>query len=110
MTNTLAGLAVVTGGAGFIGSHIAEALREEGAAVRVVDNLATGHRANLDHLRGVEFVEGDLADFEVARRAVAGAEVVFHQAAIPSVPRSVREPLESHHSGPTATLNVLEAA
>lgn len=104
-------LAVVTGGAGFIGSHIAEALLAEGIPVRVVDNFATGRRENLEVLGGrAEFVEGDLADFDVARRAVAGAEVVFHQAAIPSVPRSVREPLESHSSGPTVTLNVLEAA
>lgn len=104
-------LAVVTGGAGFIGSHLVEALLAEGRPVRVVDNLSTGHRENLAHLgEAYEFVEGDLADFDAARRAVEGADVVFHQAAIPSVPRSVREPLESHASGPTATLNVLEAA
>ena len=106
-----AGLAVVTGGAGFIGSHLVEALLAEGRPVRVVDNLATGYRANLAHLEGrYEWVEGDLASFDVARRAVEGAEYVFHQAAIPSVPRSVREPIESHEAGPTATLNVLEAA
>jgi UDP-glucose 4-epimerase len=105
------GLAVVTGGAGFIGSHIAEALLAEGHAVRIVDDLSTGHRSNLEVLGGrAEFLEGDLANFPFALRALEGAEVVFHQAAIPSVPRSVREPLESHHSGPTATLNVLEAA
>ena len=106
-----AGLAVVTGGAGFIGSHLVEALLAEGRPVRVVDNLATGYRANLVHLEGrYEWVEGDLASFDVARRAVEGAEYVFHQAAIPSVPRSVREPIESHEAGPTATLNVLEAS
>jgi UDP-glucose 4-epimerase len=105
------GRAVVTGGAGFIGSHLVEALLAEGRPVRVVDNLATGHRSNLAHLEGrFEWVEGDLASFDVARAAVEGAEFVFHQAAIPSVPRSVREPLESHDAGPTATLNVLEAA
>jgi UDP-glucose 4-epimerase len=105
------GLAVVTGGAGFIGSHLVEALLAEGRPVRVVDNLATGRRANLAHLGGrYEWVEGDLASFEVARRATEGAEFVFHQAAIPSVPRSVAEPIESHEAGPTATLNVLEAA
>lgn len=104
------GLVLVTGGAGFIGSHLAEALLADGHAVRVVDNLATGHRRNLAHLPPHEFIEGDLADFEVARAAVKGAEYVFHQAAIPSVPRSVEEPIESHRSGPTATLNVLEAA
>lgn len=105
------GLVVVTGGAGFIGSHLVEALVGEGYPVRVVDNLASGYRANLSHLSGrYEWFEGDLADFEVARAGIAGARYVLHQAAIPSVPRSVREPLQSHASGPTATLNVLEAA
>ncbi len=104
-------LAVVTGGAGFIGSHLVEALLAEGYRVRVVDNLSTGHRANLSHLgEAYQWLEGDLADFEVCRRAVEGAHYVFHEAAIPSVPRSVQEPLESHASGPTATLNLLEAA
>lgn len=104
------GLAVVTGGAGFIGSHLAAALRARGGRVRVVDDLSTGHRANLDRIGGCEFLEGDLADFGVARRAVEGAEVVFHQAAIPSVPRSIEDPLLAHASGPTAALHVLEAA
>jgi UDP-glucose 4-epimerase len=105
------GLAIVTGGSGFIGSHLVEALLAEGRPVRVVDNLATGRRENLAGVEGrYEWVEGDLASFDVARRAVEGAEYVFHQAAIPSVPRSVREPIESHDAGPTATLNVLEAA
>ena len=88
------GLVLVTGGAGFIGSHLVEALLGEGYRVRVVDNLSTGHRANLAHLEGrYEWIEGDLADFDVCRRAAEGVEYVFHQAAIPSVPRSVREPL-----------------
>jgi UDP-glucose 4-epimerase len=102
---------LVTGGAGFIGSHLVEALRDEEFSVRVVDNLATGHRSNLAHLDGsYDWIEGDLADNDVCRRAVDGVAYVIHQAAIPSVPRSVREPLESHASGPTATLNLLEAA
>jgi UDP-glucose 4-epimerase len=104
------GLAVVTGGAGFIGSHLVEALLAEGRPVRVIDNLSTGHRANLAHLSGFEFVEADVSEWAPTRAAMEGAEVVFHEAAIPSVPRSVREPLPSHASGPTATLNVLEAA
>ncbi len=102
---------LVTGGAGFIGSHLVDALLGEGCAVRVVDNLATGHRANLAHLKGrYDWLQGDLADYDVCRRAVDGVMYVLHHAAIPSVPRSVREPLESHASGPTATLNLLEAS
>src|SRR3954469_11513854 len=104
----IAGFVVVTGGAGFIGSHLVEALVAAGRRVRVVDDLSTGRRSNLAHVEGrYEWVEGDLADFAVARRAAEGAEYVFHQAAIPSVPRSVREPLESFASGPLATINVL---
>ena len=102
---------LVTGGAGFIGSHLVEALIDRGFAVRVVDNLVTGHRSNLAHLEGkYEWLEGDLADFEICRQAVEGVTCVFHEAAIPSVPRSVKEPLLSHLTGPTATLNLLEAA
>jgi UDP-glucose 4-epimerase len=105
------GSVLVTGGAGFIGSHLVEALLEEGCRVRVVDNLSTGHRRNLAHLEGrYEWLEGDLADVDVCRAAVEGVAAVFHEAAIPSVPRSIREPHLSHASGPTATLNLLEAA
>jgi UDP-glucose 4-epimerase len=105
------GTALVTGGAGFIGSHLVEALLGEGLRVRVLDNLSTGQLANLAHLRGrFEWIEGSAADFEACRRAAEGVDYVFHQAAIPSVPRSVKEPLPSHESGPTATLNMLEAA
>jgi UDP-glucose 4-epimerase len=103
--------ALVTGGAGFIGSHLVEALLNDGYRVRVMDNLSTGHRSNLAHLEGrYEWLEGDLADFDACRRAAEGVAYVFHQGAIPSVPRSVRQPLETHRSGPTATLNMLEAA
>ena len=104
-------LALVTGGAGFIGSHLVEALVGRGLGVRVVDNLATGRLSNLAHLQGrFEWIEGSVADFGTCRRAAEGVHHVFHQTAIPSVPRSVREPLPSHESGPTATLNMLEAA
>jgi UDP-glucose 4-epimerase len=103
-------LALVTGGAGFIGSHLVEALLSEGFRVRVVDNLSTGHPSNLAHLEGrFEWIEGSVADFAVCQRAAEGVTYVFHQAAIPSVPRSVREPLSSHESGPTGTINILEA-
>jgi UDP-glucose 4-epimerase len=101
---------LVTGGAGFIGSHLAEELVGRGERVRVVDSLVTGKRANLAHLRSVEFVEGDLAEIDVARRAVEGVDYVLHQAAIPSVPRSVADPITSNRSNIDATLNVLVAA
>jgi nucleoside-diphosphate-sugar epimerase len=101
---------LVTGGAGFIGSHIAEELSRRGQTVRVADNLMTGKRSNLDHVRGVEFLEGDLADADFARQAVQGIEYVLHQAAIPSVPRSVKDPITSHRANVDATLSVLVAA
>ncbi len=101
---------LVTGGAGFIGSHLTEELVRRGHRVRVVDSLITGKRSNLDHIAGVEFVEGDLADLEVARAAVEGCEFVLHQAAIPSVPRSVNDPITSNRANVDATLNVLVAA
>lgn len=104
------GLYLVTGGAGFIGSHLVDALVTRGERVRVVDSLITGKRANLAHLDGVEFLEGDLADLAVAQRAVAGVDVVLHQAAIPSVPRSVEDPLTSHRANVDASLNLLIAA
>jgi UDP-N-acetylglucosamine/UDP-N-acetyl-alpha-D-glucosaminouronate 4-epimerase len=103
-------LYLVTGGAGFIGSHLAEELARRGEHVRVVDSLVTGKRHNIAAVRGVEFIEGDLADLDVARRAVDGADFVLHQAAIPSVPRSVQDPLTSHRANVDATLNVLVAA
>src|SRR5262245_9141187 len=101
---------LVTGGAGFIGSHLTEELSRRGHQVRVADNLMTGKRANLDRLEGIEFLHGDLADLPFARQAVAGVEFVLHQAAIPSVPRSVKDPITSHRANVDATLNVLIAA
>jgi nucleoside-diphosphate-sugar epimerase len=101
---------LVTGGAGFIGSHLVEELTRRGERVRVVDNFSTGKRANLQHVAGVELMVGDLSDPDVARRAVDGVEFVLHQAAIPSVPRSVSDPLTSHRANIDATLNVLLAA
>jgi nucleoside-diphosphate-sugar epimerase len=101
---------LVTGGAGFIGSHLTEELVRRGHRVRVVDSLVTGKRTNLSHLSGVDFLEGDLADLDVARRAVEGVEYVLHQAAIPSVPRSVKDPITSNRANVDATLNILVAA
>jgi nucleoside-diphosphate-sugar epimerase len=103
-------LYLVTGGAGFIGSHLCEELVRRGERVRVVDSLITGKRANLAHLPAVEFIEGDLADIGVAHRAAAGADYVLHQAAIPSVPRSVSDPVTSNRANIDATLNILVAA
>jgi nucleoside-diphosphate-sugar epimerase len=101
---------LVTGGAGFIGSHLSEALVRRGHRVRVADSLVTGKRSNLDHVPEVEFLEGDLADLEFARRAVDGCDFVLHQAAIPSVPRSVSDPITSNRANVDATLNMLVAA
>ncbi|MBV8695347.1 MAG: SDR family oxidoreductase [Ktedonobacteraceae bacterium] len=105
---------LVTGGAGFIGSHIAETLLKQGESVRVFDNLATGRRSNLEALQGqrgrCEFVEGDLRDMQAVRSAVAGIEVVFHQGALASVPRSIEEPVSSLETNINGTQNVLLAA
>ena len=102
---------LVTGAAGFIGSHLAEALRDRGDDVRVVDNFATGRRGNIALLGDdVELVEGDLRSYERAHAAVRGCEVVFHQAALGSVPRSVQDPLTTNAANVTGTLNVLLAA
>jgi UDP-N-acetylglucosamine/UDP-N-acetyl-alpha-D-glucosaminouronate 4-epimerase len=101
---------LVTGGAGFIGSHLTEELVRRGHTVRVADSLITGKRSNLDHISGVEFLEGDLSDLSFARRAVEGVRYVLHQAAIPSVPRSVKDPITSHRANVDATLNVLVAS
>ena len=101
--------ALVTGGAGFIGANLARTLLEQGHEVRVLDNFSTGHRANLHGLE-VEVVEGDLRSFERVSSAVRGMEVVFHQGALPSVPRSVQDPLTSNAVNVEGTLNVLLAA
>ena len=101
---------LVTGGAGFIGSHLTEELVRRGHRVRVLDSLITGKRRNLDHIPGVEFVGGDLAEPGVAEQAVSGVEYVLHQAAIPSVPRSVNDPVTSNRANITSTVNILVAA
>lgn len=104
-------LYLVTGGAGFIGSHIAEALVKRGDRVRVLDSLITGRRENLAQIKDrIEFIEGDIRDPDTTRRAVEGARVIFHEAAIPSVPRSVAEPELNHDVNVNGTFNVLMAA
>ena len=101
---------LVTGGAGFIGSNLADELVRRGERVRIVDNLSTGKRRNLTHAAQVDFLEGDLADIEMARQAVDGVDYVLHQAAIPSVVRSIQDPVASNRANVDATLNVLIAA
>ena len=102
---------LVTGGAGFIGSNLTRALLERGDDVRVLDNFSTGNRGNLAELEEqVELVEGDLRSYERVHAAVRGVEVVFHQGALPSVPRSVQDPLTTTAVNVEGTLNVLLAA
>ncbi len=102
---------LVTGGAGFIASHIATALVERGDRVRVLDNLCTGFKRNLAHIADdIEFIEGDVADEEVVACAMQGVELVFHQAALASVQLSIEQPLATHQSCATGTLNVLHQA
>ena len=106
-------LFLVTGGAGFIGSHVVERLLADGHRVRVLDNFSTGSRANLDFARGnrrLEVIRGDLKSLESVERAVRGAAMVFHQAAMRSVPRSVADPLGCNAANVTGTLHVLHAA
>jgi nucleoside-diphosphate-sugar epimerase len=102
---------LVTGGAGFIGSHIVEALLKKGGKVRVLDNFSTGKRDNLaPFTRDVRLIEGDVRDTDAVLKAVQGVDVVFHEAAVPSVPRSVREPQFTHDVNVNGTLNLLTAA
>jgi nucleoside-diphosphate-sugar epimerase len=101
---------LVTGAAGFIGRSIAAALLERGETVRGIDNFITGKRANLAGLEGMEFLEGDLADPAMCTKACAGVEVVFHEAALASVPRSVADPVATNVACVDATLNLLVAA
>jgi nucleoside-diphosphate-sugar epimerase len=102
---------LITGGGGFIGSHLVDHFVREGHEVRVLDNFATGRRENIPRLRDeVELIEGDIQSYERVHNAVRGCELVLHQAALPSVPRSVQDPLTSNASNVVGTLNVLLAA
>ncbi len=103
--------ALVTGGAGFIGSHLVEGLLKKGYAVRVLDSFATGRRDNLGAVvNDIELIEGDVRNLTSVRSATRNVDIVFHEAALPSVERSVRNPLESNDVNITGTLNVLVAA
>jgi UDP-glucose 4-epimerase len=102
---------LVTGGAGFIGSHIVRRLLDLDHEVVVLDNFSTGRRSNLDAVASdIELIEGDVAELEQVEQAVAGCDAVYHEAALPSVPRSIADPLASHAANATGTLNVLVAA
>jgi UDP-glucose 4-epimerase len=102
---------LVTGGAGFIGSHLVEALVARGHEVRVLDNFSTGSATNLDGVRNrVDLIEGDITDLEAVHAATRGVDLVFHQAALASVPRSVADPLATHRACVDGTLHVLLAA
>ena len=107
-------LRLVTGGAGFIGSHVVERLLRDGARVRILDNFSTGRRENLGFARGagdrLEIIEGDLRDLAAVERAVRGVDVIYHQGAMRSVPRSVDDPLGANADNVTGTLHVLDAA
>lgn len=102
---------LVTGGAGFIGSHVVRRLLDDGHSVRVVDNLSTGFSRNLDEVMDrIDFCEGDIRDPDTCARVVQNVEYVFHIAALPSVSRSMANPIETHEVNVTGTLNLLEAA
>ena len=107
----LTGIALVTGGAGFIGSHIASALASAGVKLRIIDDLSTGYRENLEEIKGeVDFVHASLADEKSLRRALEGVELVFHEAAIPSVPRSIEDPRQTHIASVESTFALLLAS
>ncbi len=104
-------VALVTGGGGFIGSNLVDRLLADGQEVRVLDNFSSGQRGNLAHLEGeFELIEGDLRSYERVHHAVRGCEAVFHQGALPSVPRSVQDPITTNEVNVGGTLNVLLAA
>ena len=110
-------LYLVTGGAGFIGSHIVQALAIRGEHVRVLDNLSTGRLENLGFATGdsrlpgaVEVIEGDICDLETLRQAISGVDYVLHHAAMVSVPQSMADPLATHTVNATGTLNLLHVA
>jgi len=108
---SLSGIALVTGGAGFIGSHISAALTKSGARVRIVDNLSTGYRENIEEIPGeIDFIQADVGDQKALDRALEDVELVFHEAALPSVPRSIEDPRRTHLACVDATFSLLVSA
>lgn len=108
---SLSGIALVTGGAGFVGSHIASALVTSGARVRIIDDLSTGYSENITEIGGdIDFIKGSLANEQLLNKAMEDVELVFHEAAIPSVPRSVENPRQTHVASVDATFSLLLAA
>ncbi len=102
---------LVTGGGGFIGSNLVEELLKQGHSVRVLDNFSTGRRENLAEFKeDIELVEGDIRSYHIVKQAVKGIEVILHQAALPSVPRSINDPITSNEVNVGGTLNILDAA
>jgi len=102
---------LVTGGAGFIGSNIAEELLRQGESVRVLDNFSTGKRENIRNLeKDIELIEGDIRSYHIVQEAVKGVDVILHQAALPSVPRSIKDPITTNEVNIGGTLNMLDAA
>ena len=102
---------LVTGGAGFIGSNIVEDLLKRGYSTRVLDNFSTGKRENLKPFeKDIELIEGDIRSFHIVAEAVKGVDIILHQAALPSVPRSIKDPITSNEVNVVGTLNILEAA
>lgn len=102
---------LVTGGAGFIGSNIVGALLEKGHSVRILDNFSTGRRENINDFKtDVDLVEGDIRSYHIVKQAVSGIEVILHEAALPSVPRSINDPITSNEVNVGGTLNILDAA
>ena len=102
---------MVTGGAGFIGSNIVEELLKRSYSVRVLDNFSTGKRENLRGFdNDIELIEGDIRSYHIVRQAVQGIDIILHQAALPSVPRSIHDPITTHEVNATGTLNILDAA
>src|SRR5512134_2756484 len=101
---------LVTGGAGFIGSHLAERLLSAGDKVRILDNLSTGKRENLPQDSAIEFIEGDIRDTQMVNRCVEGMDAVVHLAAVASVQASIDDPITTHQCNFDGTLNLLEAA